>query len=74
MAPQQGLMRKGFLDPAGHPVVGVDHALCHGLVDLQGQPGDQRRDVPVLVQLSSHLEGRSQQVKEEQANPNSSSN
>lgn len=55
MAPQQGLMGEGLLDLAGHPVVGVNHALGHSLVDLQGLPGDQRRDVLLLIQLGAHL-------------------
>lgn len=55
VTPQQGLMGEGLLDLARHPVVGVDHAFGHGLVDLQVLPGDQGRDVPLLVQLGAHL-------------------
>lgn len=57
MAPQQGLMGEGLLDLARHPVVGVNHALGHGLVDLQGLPGDQGCDVLVFVQLGLYLKG-----------------
>lgn len=53
--PQQGLVRKGFLDLARHPVVGVNHTLSHCLVDLQGLTRDQGCDVLLLVQLGSHL-------------------
>lgn len=55
VAPQQGLVGEGLLDLARHPVVGVDHALGHGLVHLQRLPGDQGRDVLVPVQLGSYL-------------------
>lgn len=55
VTPQQGLMREGLLDLARHPVVGINHALGHSLVDLQRLPGDQSRDVPLLVQLGTHL-------------------
>lgn len=55
MTPQQGLVGEGLLDLACHPVVGVNHALGHGLVDLQGLPGDQGCDVFVFVQLGLYL-------------------
>lgn len=55
MPPQQGLMGEGLLDLARHPVVGVNHALGHGLMDLQRLPGHQGCDVLVLVQLGSYL-------------------
>lgn len=61
VTPQQGLVGEGLLDLARHPVVGVDHALCHGLMDLQGLARNQRRDVLVLVQLGSDLWRRSEQ-------------
>lgn len=58
MTPQQGLMGEGLLDLASHPVVGINHTLGHSLVDLQRLPGDQGRDVLLLIQLGTHLRGR----------------
>lgn len=55
VSPQQGLVGEGLLDLARHPVVGVDHALGHSLVDLQRLAGHQGCDVLVLVQLGSYL-------------------
>lgn len=48
-------MREGLLDLAGHPVVGVNHALGHGLVDLERLSRHQGGDVPLLVQLGTNL-------------------
>lgn len=58
VSPQQGLVREGLLDLARHPVVGVNHALSHGLVDLQRLSGDQSGDVPLLIQLGTNLENQ----------------
>lgn len=58
MTPQQGLMGEGLLDLVCHPVVGVNHALGHGLMDLQGLPRDQGCDVFVFVQLGLYLKGK----------------
>lgn len=55
MTPQEGLMGEGLLDLTRHPVVGVNHALGHRLMDLQRLPGDQGRDVLLLIQLGTHL-------------------
>ena len=51
-------MGEGLLDLARHPVVGVNHALSHGLVDLQRLSGDQSGDVPLLIQLGTNLENQ----------------
>lgn len=55
VVPQKSLMGEALLDLAGHPVVGINHTLSHGLVDLQWLARDQSRDVPSLIQLSADL-------------------